>query len=365
MLSVSNDQTMKNVTCQFCYSSTMEELMSFHVMAEPELHPSCADFVLHLYQSLPEEVQKEIDFLGECFGKWHYALDLVGMLVEENANYQCDYEIIEEKVLLLPTVEFLYYVLGLEISGISLETFREWYPDEKRCEQELKKREYHLIAMDKVIYLFDHTGEIRSRLLQVLKNYWDLCFKNEWETISGYVRDIIEYEQLSLEHTTLLSYLEQFHKNLRVENGMLIFDKKPPLTAVISRIELLTITPTIFGDSHLHGNVDGKRVNLNLNLDYRALQVSKPIPDAFFQLMRVISDESRFKILKVLWKGDATTKTISGILRISPSTVSIHLKVLKEADLVTCSKVKKFVYYRLKKDRLLTLQDELLNYLKY
>ncbi len=90
---------------------------------------------------------------------------------------------------------------------------------------------------------------------------------------------------------------------------------------------------------------------MNLNLNYRALQVSKPIPDSYFQLMRVLSDESRFKILKVLWNGEATTKEISDILRLSPSTISLHLKMLREADLVTSSKIKKFVYYRLKKDK--------------
>ncbi|MCC8027561.1 MAG: metalloregulator ArsR/SmtB family transcription factor [Clostridium sp.] len=367
MLSISNDKTLKNVKCQFCYSSTMEELMSFHVMAEPELHPACGDFAMHIHDMLPKDLQKEIDYIGRNFGHWYYILDLVGTLIDESANYQCDFNAMAEKIMLVPMVEFIYYVLGLSVHelDITLDTFAGWSLDEERCREELSARGYELMDMDIAAYVLANSGELKNRLIEVLKDYWDFAFSKEWESISSYVKDIIVYEEISLSHTTLLEYLKQFHSQLKIDGGMLIFDKKPMLAARISQIESLTITPTIFGDNHLHGSVYGNRVNMNLNLNYRALQVSKPIPDSYFQLMRVLSDESRFKILKVLWNGEATTKEISDILRLSPSTISLHLKMLREADLVTSSKIKKFVYYRLKKDKLLTLQDQMLNYLKY
>ena len=341
--------------------------MSFHVMAEPELHPTCGDFAMHIHDLLPKSLQDEIDYLGHNFCHWYYILDLFGTLIDESANYQCDFSRMAEKIMLVPMVEFAYYTLGLIVHDldISLQTFSSWYPDEARCREELAARGYGLMDMDMVAYVLNHGGELKNRLIQVIKDYWDCAFSKEWDVISNYVKDIIVHEEMSLSHTTLLEYLKQFHSQLKIDGGLLVFDKKPLLTAVINEIESLTITPTIFGDNHLHGGVYESRVNLNLNLNYRALQISRPIPDSYFQLLRVLSDESRFKILKVLWNGDATTKDISDILRLSPSTISLHLKMLKEADLVTSSKFKKFVYYRLKKDKLLTLQDQMLNYLKY
>lgn len=367
MFSISNDKSFKNVKCQFCYSSTMEELMSFHVMAEPELHPVCGDFAMHLHDSLPDNLKAEIDDIGTRFAHWYFILDLIGYLVEEDANYQCDIEQVSEKLLVFPLMEFCYYILGLSVDAlhISLEEFSGWYLDEQTCMEELKARNYDLMEMETVSYVLANAGELKKRLLKIIRESWDCCFSKEWENICHYVREIIAHEEMKLEHTTLSEYLSQFHSQLKLEDGMLIFDKTPKLQASLAQIEALTITPTIFGDSHLHGTIYGSRVNINLNLNYRALQISKAIPESYFQILRAISDESRFKILKVLWNGDATTKEISDILRLSPSTISLHLKQLKDADLVTSRKIKKFVYYQLKREQLLTIQDQLINYLKY
>ena len=367
MFSISNDKSLKNVKCQFCYSSTMEELMSFHVMAEPEQHPVCGDFAMHLHDALPEHLKAEIDDLGSRFAHWYYILDLFGLFVEEDANYQCDLEQMSEKLLLLPLMEFCYYMLGFsaDFLHVSLEEFSEWYLEEAKCLEELKKRDYDLMEPETVCYILENAGELKKRILQVVREYWECCFSKEWDIIGRYVREVIEHEEMTLSHTTLTAYLNQFHSQLKIQDGSLIFDKEQRLQAPLAEIDALTITPTIFGDNHLHGTFYGARVNLNLNLNYRALQISKEIPESYFQTLRAISDESRFKILKVLWNGDATTKEISDILRLSPSTISLHLKLLKDADLVSSRKIKKFVYYQLKREQLLTIQDQLINYLKY
>lgn len=369
MFAINNEKTLKKVKCQFCYSSTMEEIMSLHVMAEPEIHPICREFVMHIHEGLPQKLQEEIDSFGEQYGSWYYVLDLVGALIDENANYQCDLPTIVERIAVMPPAEFGYYMTGLSASvpvlSVSLDEFKSWYPDVQKCREELEKRQYHLMGMEHALFLLEHAEEMKKHLIQVLQEYWDVAFSKEWESISSYVKDIISYEEISLSHTSLFEYLERFHPQLKIEGGMLVFEQNPKQSTEIAGIDSLMITPSVFGDNHLHGNIYGNRVNMLLNLNYRALQVSRPIPDSFFQLFRVLSDESRFKILKVLWNGDATTKEISDILRLAPSTISLHLKLLKEADLVTSSKVKKFVYYRLKKDKLLLVQEQMMNYLKY
>lgn len=367
MISINNEKNLKHIKCQFCYSSTMEELMSFHVMAEPELHPICGDWAMHMFQSLPEELQKEITYFGEHFAHWYYVLDLFGIVVEENANYKCDLEFMADRVSRMPLMEFAYYMLGLAVTDleVAMEDFSVWYQDTEECRRQFTARHYSLMELEDAMYIVTCTGALRTRLLRIIREYWDAAFSGEWDSISNYVKDIIYYEEMSLSHSTLLEYLAQFHSQLKVEGGYLIFNKEPKLMIEVGRIESLVITPSIFGDSHLHGSIYGGRVNMTMNLNYRALQVSRPVPDSYFQLLRALSDESRFRILKVLWNGDATTKEISDILRLSPSTISLHLKLLKEADLVTSSKIKKFVYYRLKREKLMTLEEQTLNYLKY
>lgn len=367
MYTISDESMFENVKCQFCYSATMEEIMSLHVMAEPEVHPICGDFVMHIHDGLPQTMQDEIDYFGKNFEKWYYVLDLVGLIIGESNDSLCDLPYVIERILEMPLDEFDYYMIGLSVPSlnVTLSDFTGWYPDIQRCKVELEHREYALMKMESVLYLLEHAEEVRNRLINLLQDYWDFAFSKEWDVISSYVKDIVSYEEIALSHTTLFEYLMRYHPQLKLKGGFLIFDKVPKLSIEIARIESLMITPSVFGDNHLHGSIYGNRVNMLLNLNYRALQISRSIPDSFFQLLRVLSDESRFKILKVLWNGDATTKEISDILRLAPSTISLHLKLLKEADLVTSSKVKKFVYYRLKKDKLLTLQDQMMNYLRF
>lgn len=368
MFSMNDEGTLKNIKYQFCYSSTMEELMSLHVMAEREKHPICGDFAMYIRGQLTEKLREEIDFWGENFGSWHYVLDLCGAIVEESANYQCDLPLVIQKMSEMSEAEFLYYVLG--VASIpqfdpTLEQFVLWCQDSGRCLAELKGRGYHLIGDQQVCYLIDHAGEMRQRLIGLLRDYWDQAFEEEWKGISDYVREIIVHEELSLGHSNLRDYLRSFHSQLKIQDGLLVFELSPRISIELKRIESLTFTPTIFGDTHLHGGIYGTRVNIGLNLNYRAIHISKTIPENYFQLLRAISDETRFKILKVLWQGEATTKEISEILRLSPSTISLHLKVLKDADLVSSNKVKKFVYYYIKKSRLETLQENTIKYLKY
>ncbi len=367
MFLINNENALKNVKCHFCYSAAMEEIMSLHVMAEPELHPICGNFVMHIHDELPQNLQEEIDSFGERFAKWYYVLDVAGYLLNSEEDSLCDLPVIIEQILEMPLIEFAYYMIGLSVSGlkISKKEFESWYPDVQRCLNELEERQYDLVKTETVVSILTQAEEVKQQLVHILQEYWDTAFGKEWEAISEYVKDIISHEEIALSHTTLSEYLAQFHSQLKMEDGCLVFDKTPRLVIEISKIESLLITPSIFGDNHLHGNIYGSRVNMLLNLNYRALQIHRSVPDSFFRFLQVLGDESRFKILKVLWNGDATTKEISDILRLAPSTISLHLKLLKEVDLVTSSKVKKFVYYRLKKDKLLTLEEQLLNYLKY
>lgn len=342
--------------------------MSLHVASELEMHPICGEYVMHIHDRLALDLQKRIDSFGERFGNWYYVLDLVGYFIDQNEDQACDLTPVIQEIKALAPDRFAYFMLGLTVPelAVSEKEFSKWYkmmPED--CLKKLRDRQYSLLKEEAVLDLLQNTDQVRQKLIELLEDYWKSAFFREWELISAYVKDIIAHEELSLSHTTLFQYLKEFHPQLQMENDQLIFNKTPRLTIRLEEIETLIITPSVFGDNHLHGNIYGRRVNMLLNLNYRALQISRVIPEDFFQLLHVLSDESRFKILKVLWNKEATTKEISEILRLSPSTISLHLKLLKEADLVSSSKIKKYVYYRLKKERLMGLQQELLDYLKY
>ena len=357
----------KDIKFRFCYSATMEAVMSLHVIADPEIHRECSGWVMHIFETLTEQLKEEILDFGSRYGKWYYVLDLLGLIVEEEKNYQNDIDMMTGKIREMPLSDVIYFLAGLCETrlDISIEHFREIFSDAEKCKEELVQKKYALIEMENLHYMLQEPEKIRTRLIWILEEYWNQAFSKEWDSISSYEKDIISHEEMLLRHTSLEEYMGRFHADLIIKDGILSLNKIPGLSVNVNQITDICITPSIFGEGHLHGNIYQGTVNLVLNLNYRALQVSRDIPDDFFSILRALGDESRFKIIKVLKNGDATTKDISDILRLSPSTISAHLKVLREADLVDSHKVKKFVYYQLKTERLENLQDRLMTYLKY
>ena len=362
-----NNVILKDIKYRFCYSATMEAVMSLHVIADPEAHRECSDWVMHIFETLSEPLKEAIAEFGSRYGKWYYVLDLLGLLVEEKQNYQNDIDTILNKITEMPLSDVIYFLAGLCETrlDISIEHFRDIFSDVEKCKEELVQKNYDLIEMKNICYMIQNPEKIRTLLIWIIEQYWKEAFSKEWDSISNYERDIISHEEMLVRHTSLEEYIEHFHADLFIKDGILLLNKIPGLSIPVKQITEICITPSIFGEGHLHGNIYQGTVNLLLNLNYRALQVSRDIPDDFFSILRALGDESRFKIIKVLKNGDATTKNISNILRLSPSTISAHLKVLKEADLVDCHKVKKFVYYQLKTERLENLQERLMTYLKY
>ena len=67
----------------------------------------------------------------------------------------------------------------------------------------------------------------------------------------------------------------------------------------------------------------------------------------FAKTFKALADPERRKILELLKKGAMSAGEIASNFSITQSTVSYHLKVLKEADLIFEKKDKNYIYYRL------------------
>lgn len=70
----------------------------------------------------------------------------------------------------------------------------------------------------------------------------------------------------------------------------------------------------------------------------------------FIKVIKALSDPNRVKILKLLEQRVLCVCELQAALKIAQSTVSKHLKILEDADLVTYEKQGLWVNYRLNKD---------------
>lgn len=76
-------------------------------------------------------------------------------------------------------------------------------------------------------------------------------------------------------------------------------------------------------------------------------------------IFKALNDETRREILELLRKGDMTAGEIADHFNISKPSISHHLDLLKQADLVSSDKQGQFIIYSLNT----TIVDDILQWL--
>ena len=65
------------------------------------------------------------------------------------------------------------------------------------------------------------------------------------------------------------------------------------------------------------------------------------------QMLKVLSVDKRLEIIKLLKKRSLCVNALSGLLKISQSAISQHLRILKSANLVIDERKGYFIHYSL------------------
>lgn len=82
--------------------------------------------------------------------------------------------------------------------------------------------------------------------------------------------------------------------------------------------------------------------------------------DDYFEVLKTMSDESRFKIINLLLSHDLCVGGLAKRLNISKPAVSQHLQALKRAGLVTGEKRGYFMHYAVNRALLAQVGEQLI-----
>ena len=77
-------------------------------------------------------------------------------------------------------------------------------------------------------------------------------------------------------------------------------------------------------------------------------------------LLKALADPTRARIIELLVRRSYCVRALSQLLEMSESAVSQHLKVLRDADLVEGVKYGYYTHYRVRRETLAALRDQLL-----
>lgn len=85
-------------------------------------------------------------------------------------------------------------------------------------------------------------------------------------------------------------------------------------------------------------------------------------PDSLVRGLRATADPTRLTILRLVAERPRSTEELAPLVGLSESGLSKHLRALTEAGLLSTRRQGWYVLYRIERERLTQLGDELLRY---
>lgn len=357
------DERNRSIQYRFIHSASLEMVKSIHVVADPDHHIYCSEWAKTANARLTEELKDEIRFFAERYVQWTFVMDLVGELAYYSGGAD-DLDLILAKIERMKPVTFSVFFLGLSAYNPEPARIQYFLAHPEQAGNEALAGGAGKMKDADIRYFFFHVDEIKARLCRTLRQYWIAVFAPEWESINRYLMTVIKRGMMQIERYGLVPYICSLHDKIFVEDGRLIFNKAVPFSIELSEINEIVITPSVFAYPHLYGNIFRGKVNIALSMNYNAVKINDAVPTKTLELLHILSDETRFRIIKALWGGDATTSELAELLTLSQSTVSLQLKLMKEAGIVEITKINKFTYYKLNKDPFYLIQQTLLGCLE-
>ena len=365
MAMINAKRILPGLKCHFTYAAPLEMLFSLNVLADPSSHPSSREWGKRKYAALSDSLREEIDFFSRNYANWFFITDVAIELMSSRQTEDCTVEEMFRWIEEMDDRDFAYISLGLSAFGYSRDMLNRWFSDPDSVTEAEMGVQSRFLSRDSIIYMLKNLDPIKKRITCVLRRYWEESFSQEWERIGPYEQAVAARERVVFQHSDPIEYIRSLHPNIKVENGRIILMKNPDFSISIDSLTTLVINLSVFTEPYLGGNIVDDKLFITMNLNYHSVKMSEPIPELLSAVLSALNDETRLRIIKILWNGEATTKELSEILELSPSAISIHLKALRESDLVRGNKVGKFVYYTLVKEPFQRISGILSDYLEY
>lgn len=364
---IEKNPPMDSYRCIFCCLAPAEMSFSLRVLSNPTEYPTYSDWAKRKFDSLSSNLRQEIEFFNDKY-QWYFITDTVVYLMGEEETSIDNINILLSRLENIDVITFAYIFLGFSAYysySSCYEKIEGWFKNPNNISMEEMGPDAKYFHLEDIVYFFKNNNEVKRRLIHLYQQYWIEMFHKEWASIREYEYEAIRHQRLIFQHDDPIHYISTLHPDLVVKDDKIIFQKEPSFEMKIKDLKKLVIKPSIFVGSTLSGNIVNDKMTITLNLNFHLVKTSNPIASKTTDIISALNDSTRLRIIKVLWNCDATTKELSEIINVSASTISLHLKQLKEAELVTTKKVKKYVYYQLRKDRFYGIEKRIVQYLNY
>ncbi|MDX6476881.1 MAG: hypothetical protein QOH95_2392 [Gaiellaceae bacterium] len=344
----------------FAYSPTFEAALSLHVVTRPKHHALQHGWVRRA-RRLPVALRREIDaFRFAWFG------DVPDFLLPSPDG---DFDSFEEE---------LDRLRGLDHELVAFEFLRPlWDHEGDRDAAKLDRldvrahveRRALAVGGDPALalLLFDDPGALLERFLEVLAEYWNAAFAEEWERLEPLLAEAVVDAGRQVAAGGLYSLFAGLSRKLRVDPAReeIGIDIPHHHRVAVTESNRLTLVPSVFVWPHVRVNCDEP---FPLSLVYPAPFVARDarprIPDAeLLRLLKVLGDDTRLRALRLIAEAPRSTQELAPLVGISEAGLSKHLRLLADGGVVEPRREGYYVLYSLVPDRLEPLSAAVLRYL--
>jgi DNA-binding transcriptional ArsR family regulator len=320
-----------NLKIEFIYSPLFEMLCSLHVLTNPEHHMERVKWARKLKGVMDSRLYDEIMYFGRNFSEYLTVMDFERHTEAFNdLNVMTAIEAISE----IKADDFLYVMLREDISK-----------EDIRSSIARKSPGKLNITKEQGSVFMDPEG-FRRRLISCLKEYYYLHFEKELRYIEPVLiralkRHVEQYGSLGL-----YGYVDTLHNRIEVSDDAFYFHKYTKLEMPFKDLRSIVFTPGSFIDPHLLIGRYGKDT-LHLHIRVHLAETLQDVPLDLLNIMKALGDDTRLKIIKMIYKKASSTQSLSRELGLTEACISKHLKALHEAEILYKERQGNYIYYRL------------------
>lgn len=300
---------------QFVYSPLNELFRSLHVLLNPRHHGTNIDWVIEIQDRLTDDFYEKLHYF-----QLFYELGVSPILL---CNFRYHATTIEEEIQNLK--KFLD-----ELSTIQLI---------EHLEKVSSDRENSFIpTLAKGLEWKDFSLNEDNQLLIDLRKNASGVYQHLFSFIDWYRQEIFDetWKSKGIQRK-LLTEIQHQASFLR-ENGFEEMFNHLQIDRIHWRKDRLAIIKPLFVESFNQG------IAITYDITDQPSYYNST-PENLITIFKALSDPVRLQIMNYVIDKPSTTQSLAQILLMSNSSISRHLQILKDANLLTTTKAKKFVLY--------------------
>lgn len=329
---------LEQIFFELKYSPTIEMAANLHAMECPKHFPSQKDRVDATRAKMGPDLRSEFNYIARETLGFAPVMDLIDHLERSDID---NIALFLDRLADVDPVEFAYgYFSGL----IPKRTIRALLKDPQARIPEGEALGHYFPEKSLRAY-FEIQDELRPRIASFLKAYWTDVFAREWDHIGA-----VEIRRLSEEKHALAAighraYLAGCHAGISVDDDAVRLQKSMGFTIPYRSIKKVEIVISAYVRPHLMMNCFDDVLTIYKGVDMAISDRETSFAEVE-KFVKAISSVTKLKILFELNRQEQTTKELAERFDVASSSISEHLKALREAELVYPQRVQNQVYYR-------------------